>query len=170
MNRVRHIVPRKVLLMLYHTLIYPYLVYCNVSWGSANKSLLNTLFILQKRAVRICSGSTFRSHSSPLFSNLRLLKLIDVINFQTAIFMYKIKYKLVPQCCMHYATVNSADRFHNTRNLSYFVKIHFRTNIRAHSLSVRGPQLWDTLPLSIQQEARLGCFKRVLFQHYLLDY
>jgi len=27
MSRVRHIVPRKVLVMLYHTLIYPYLVF-----------------------------------------------------------------------------------------------------------------------------------------------
>jgi len=70
-------VPRKVLVMLYHTLIYPYLVYCNISWGNASSSLLNSLFLFQKQAVRICTGSNYRSSSSPLFSKYQLLKLAD---------------------------------------------------------------------------------------------
>ena len=50
MSRVRYIVPCKVQQMLYKTLISPYLVYCNVSWGGANKYHLQNQFILRKRA------------------------------------------------------------------------------------------------------------------------
>src|ERR1043165_78987 len=34
MSRVRNILPLHVILMLYHTMIYPYLTYCNIVWGS----------------------------------------------------------------------------------------------------------------------------------------
>ena len=33
--RVRHILPRKSMLMLYYTLIYPHLSYCCIVWGCA---------------------------------------------------------------------------------------------------------------------------------------
>ena len=170
MRRVQHIVPRKSLLMLYHTLIYPYLVYCCICWGAANKSILNGLFVLQKQAIRVCSDSHYLSSSSTLFFNLKLLKLVDIVNFQTAIFMYKTKYKLLPECCLHYATLNNPERLHNTRNFSYFVRIYSRTNVRANSLSVRGPQLWDNLPRHIQDTECLGSFKRQLTQHYFSGY
>ena len=170
MSRVRYIVPRKVLLMLYNTLIYPYLVYCNIAWGNASCSLLNSLFVLQKRAVRICSGSSYRSSSSPLYYKLRLLKLADINSFQTLLFMYKIKFKLVPHSCMHFASINSASRVHITRRLSYFTRIKFRTNIRSRSLSVQGPKLWDLLPSDLQSENSLGSFKHKLVNHYISGY
>ena len=33
MSRLRYILPSNVMMMLYHTLIYPYLMYCNIIWG-----------------------------------------------------------------------------------------------------------------------------------------
>jgi len=47
MSRV-HYLPRVIIKLLYHTLIYPYFPYCNVVWGSAKISVLNKLFVLQK--------------------------------------------------------------------------------------------------------------------------
>ena len=35
MSRVRNFLPHNVMLMLYYTLIHPYLSYCNIIWGSA---------------------------------------------------------------------------------------------------------------------------------------
>ena len=43
MGRVRNIVPNKALLMLYYALVYPYLTYCNIVWGSACISSLTKL-------------------------------------------------------------------------------------------------------------------------------
>ena len=46
MGRIRNIVPSKSLLMLYHALVYPYLTYCNIVWGTACASVLAKLVSL----------------------------------------------------------------------------------------------------------------------------
>src|SRR5438876_4924870 len=57
MRRAQNILPQNILLMLYHTMIYPYLTYCNIVWGSACSSVLYKLTCLQKRAVRLVTHS-----------------------------------------------------------------------------------------------------------------
>ena len=40
--------------------------------------------------------SNFDEHSSPLFKNLNLIKLHDLVSYQIAIFMYKFKNRSLP--------------------------------------------------------------------------
>ena len=137
------------LLMLYNTLLYPYLVHCNTMWSAADKSILNKLMVLQKRAVRLCSGSTYRAAASPLFFRLNLLKLVDINNYQAAIFMYKVKYRVLPQSVLNYTAVNDTNRIHFTQTFSYFTRISFCTGIRSKSIAVHGPRLWDSIEIAI---------------------
>ena len=59
--------------MLYYSLVYSHLTYAIETWGSVDNEILNRLFILQKRAVRILSHCEKRSEdyyltpSDPLF-------------------------------------------------------------------------------------------------------
>ena len=54
---LRHIFPKKILRLIYMSLIYSYLNYCNIIWGGAYDTVLKPLFILQKKAIRIISNS-----------------------------------------------------------------------------------------------------------------
>ena len=94
MGRVRNIVPSKALLMLYHALVYPYLTYCNIVWGSTCDSVLSKLASLQNRAVRLITHSPFKATCNPLYANNKLLKLSDIVKFQAAQFMFKIKHQI----------------------------------------------------------------------------
>ena len=170
MSRVRKILPLNVMTMLYHTLIYPYLVYCNICWGSAKTSNISKIAVLQKRAVRLCSGSGYMTPSNPVFVRLNLLKLADIHNLQIAIFMFKLKFRQLPTSFHHYASITNIDRFHNTRHISYFIQIKSRTNIHCHSITVHGPRLWDSLPMTIQQSNVLSAFKSSLHNHYVSLY
>ena len=49
------------------------------------------LVTLQKKALRIITFSDFRAHASPLFKRMSLLKLVDIIYLNTALFMYDHK-------------------------------------------------------------------------------
>ena len=51
--KLRHYIPRHLLLSIYHTLITPYLTYGISAWGYCAKTHLNRLLILQKRALRL---------------------------------------------------------------------------------------------------------------------
>ena len=71
-GRVRNIMPNDVLLMLYYSLIYPYLTYCCIMWGCASNTALHHLSVLQNRAIRLITRSPFRTSTTPLFVQLKL--------------------------------------------------------------------------------------------------
>ena len=75
MNRVRHLLSSSAL--YYCTLILPYLNYCCVVWGNTYRSSLRSLCILQKRAIRICGKAGYRSHTMPIFQQLKTLDIYD---------------------------------------------------------------------------------------------
>ena len=78
LNRLKFKLPTNALFSLYYSLIYPHLIYCNILWGCAAKSVLNELFLLQKRAVRIINKCGYLTHSDPIFKNLGILKVSDL--------------------------------------------------------------------------------------------
>ena len=168
MTRVRNILPQNVMLMLYYTLIYPYLTYCCIVWGTAKFSVINKVQVLQKRAVRLCTGSDIRASSSPLFKRLRLLKINDINKLQTVVFMQRVKCGLLPVSCLHHVTISDNKDLYNTRNKSFFKLKAFRTNIRENSLAIRGPKLWNLLPVDIKTSYCVETVKKK-FIAYCLD-
>ena len=77
-GKFAHNAPKSVLKILYYSIVYIYIIYCNLVWGAASSHILSRILILQKRAVRILSGSGFLDHSSPLFFELDIVKTEDV--------------------------------------------------------------------------------------------
>jgi hypothetical protein len=168
-GRLRNALPLHVLLTLYYTLIFPYLSYCNIIWGYASATLLRQLIVLQKRAVRIITSSPYRSESSPLFRRLHLLKLTDICKLQTALFMYKVKCKLLPVSCMQYCKINQRSMY-STRQKNYFDVDVFKTNIRERSIAVSGPRLWNSLTQEAQSCTSLSFFKRLIVNSIFIAY
>ena len=61
MSRLKHFIPRNILLSIYNALILPHLNYSLLTWGYGN---LNRLIKLQNKAVRIISNSPYLAHTS----------------------------------------------------------------------------------------------------------
>ena len=53
LKKARPCLTRKCLLDLYYSFAFPYLIYCVEIWGDAGDRLLNPLFLVQKKIVRI---------------------------------------------------------------------------------------------------------------------
>ena len=171
LNKVKLVLPQNVLLMLYNSLIYPYLNYCAIVWGCAGATLLHKLEILQKRAVRMIANVYYLESTKPIFYELKLLKVKEIFTLQRATFMFKIKCKLLPGICSRYVSVsNSAHRHHSMRKSFYFIHPSCRTKIRENSLSYHGPRLWETLPVSIQNSLSIGYFIRSTMAFLIASY
>ena len=56
-RKAQKLLNKTALLNLYHTLIFPNLIYCVEIWGCAKKTHLSPLYLLQKRIVRIITFS-----------------------------------------------------------------------------------------------------------------
>ena len=54
------------------------------------------MFLLHKRAIRAIAFETFTSPSTPIFSDLKLLKLQDLFHLKLLIFEYESIYKISP--------------------------------------------------------------------------
>ena len=72
--------------MLYNSFVLPHIAYCNIVWGNSNQSKLNSILILQNKAIRICTHSNYIAHTNPIFHELKTLKFHDIHTYQTSIF------------------------------------------------------------------------------------
>ena len=167
MSRCRKILSNDVLLLLYYSLIYPYLIYCSIVWGGACLSALHKIEVLQNRAVRLITYSPFRSSPGPLYKALHLLKFVDIYKIQVMMFMYKCKNSLLPDACMHYCLINS-DHFYNMRNNHDFATISYRTNVREQCIRVVGPRLWNMLPSEMRLSENVNILKSAT-RNYLIS-
>ena len=89
MNRLKYMYPQH---MLYNTLILPHLNYCLIVWGFDSSRIL----LLQKRAVRTITNSWYRTHTTPIFKSLNILKINDLYWLMVLKFYYKLENKLLP--------------------------------------------------------------------------
>ena len=61
--------PRKCLLTLHNTLVYPYLSYCNITWTSRYPTRLQSILMIHKKLVRIMTLSNYRELNKRLFTS-----------------------------------------------------------------------------------------------------
>ena len=88
--KLRHYIPRQLLLSIYHTLITPYLTYGISAWGYCAKTHVNRLLILQKRAWRLIFFCRSREHAIPLFIKPNCLPISSLFFQQLCCLMYDI--------------------------------------------------------------------------------
>ena len=82
---------------LYHSYIYPYLIYCIESWGNASNWHIDPLSILHKHIFIILTFSNY--YDVPfklLFKNTNILPLCRLVHYRIGIMMYKYVNCLCP--------------------------------------------------------------------------
>ncbi len=90
-KQAKNILPTKSLVSLYFALIHPHLLYGILAWGKCSQNIINRTIVLQKRAIRTITKSKYNSHTDPLFKKNNILKVKDLYEYQSLIFMYDYK-------------------------------------------------------------------------------
>ena len=147
LSKLLNFISTKILLSLYYALVEPFLNYCIIAWDGAYRTTLQPLFILQKKALRIITFTSFNEHSSPLFKDLRVVKLFDIIALQLAVFMYKFHNKLLPPVFDHYFNPVRNVHSYNTRlssKMTYAIP-KARTNYGIFNIRFQGAKVWNDI-------------------------
>ena len=87
--KLRHYVPQKTCNSISLSLFYSYVLYGVSTCQFTSKTNLNGVFNLQKKCLRITTFSFYKDHSNPLFKDVKLLKLHDVLESEIIKFFYK---------------------------------------------------------------------------------
>ena len=176
MNKLKKYFPQHILLSLYNTLVLPYINYCNISWATTIDKVLylcpwtgpettniDNIFKLQKRALRICAGSTRISHTKPLFYKFNVLNVFDLNKLQTDTFMYRFKNNSLPtHICSLFPKQPSEIHDYKTRFAKSNVsseKYISSLQKKKKSIFYNGPKLWNSLDTSFKSLPHLRSFK-----------
>ena len=90
----------------------PHLNYGILAWGYQHGRLVT----LQKKAVRAITSSAYNAHTSPIFKNLRLLKMYDIHTLQQLKLYYKMVHTNLPIYFNTLPLIRNQDiHGHNTR-------------------------------------------------------
>lgn len=158
--KVREIFNDQALYMLYNAIIVPHLIYCIEIWGKACKTITNSIFILQKRAVRIITRKHYSYPSNTLFCQLKLLKFYDLVDFGILLFMYKAhKNTLPPNIQLNFVKRNSC---HSLRGIGMFVRPRFLTSLKERSTIIQGIRLWNNLESKVKNVRSMHVFKKMI--------
>ena len=144
-KRLRSTLPKTTLRTLYNSLILPHLNYGNVIWAGGYETSLLPIFLLQKKVVRLISGTGYLAPSSHLFYSLNLLTIFDLYKLQLATLMYHHQNKTLPTIFFSYFTTNATVHDHETRFRHNLRSILCKTNIRYFSVRLAGPRIWNTI-------------------------
>ena len=88
LRNLKHIQTTSVLTTIYYSMIHPYISYGLMLWGSAYKSNLHMIEILQIKVIRNVHKAKYNDHTISLFHSSNILKLEDMYKLQLLMFMF----------------------------------------------------------------------------------
>ena len=122
------------------------------------------IFVIQKRIVRIISGSNYHAHTAPLFKKLKILDVYKQFKLQVAIFVFDALHDKLPM------DFKSYEHTYSTRSKDKNV-LHppkFRSNLGQTSIKFVGTVVWNSIPEDLKNITSRFKFKREL-KNYLLE-
>ena len=145
MSKIRHYLPKTVLLNLYFALIYSQLIYGIAVWGSTYQTLINKLQVLQNKAMKMIEGRDWNSKVSDINLKHKILTVQNLYLFEVGKLMYRFHNNRLPITFEKYFTLISHSNMYKTRGITavtYQLPL-FLTNKLQHSIKFQGAKFWN---------------------------
>lgn len=154
LRKIRYTVGQQASLTAYHALFHSKMSYGIIAWGNAADTHLKTVFLKQKRAVRIIANISTMETCRPYFVLFNIVTLYGQIIYENLCH--------VRSHCGEYQTHNDIHS-HNTRFKNNIVK----PTSRLHKFGCIGIDFLNLLPVGVR-ELQLNIFKRRI-KRYLVN-
>ena len=136
-------------------------------WASCNVSIKQSLETTQKKIIRNLLKKNRYEASSPLFKQLRLLKIDDICKLNALMFVYKTIHGIVNSSVTF--TLRYVEAYHLRGESSLNVPFA-RTNQSKRFIHVRGAEVWNATPVGIRNSRTILTLKRKIKMHFLDSY
>lgn len=136
---------------VYFSLIDTHLRYGIVFWGNCSQYLLNSVFILQKRAIRFLAKSDYRDHCKPLFIKYKILTLTSLFILETV-------------CMIHKQILNlpTQSRHYNTRQNNNLLLPIPHSSLIKNSIIYESPKIFNHLPDALKSIRSPSLFRNTI--------
>ena len=148
------------MIIIYNSFISPYLFYCNIIWGNSPKYLIDHIFTLQKRFIRLIFNLKSFDSTQHLFPILKIMTIRNIFTYSSSIFIFKFIHNLLPAYYKTFYDFSSNFKLKTTPKTPTFYLHKTRLTLLKNSIVNTGPRLWDdTIPLSIKNTNSIKKFK-----------
>ena len=106
MRTAKNTLNSKALTSLYYSLIHPHIIYAIQIWSVCNQNIFNTIFKLQKKAIRIIHHLRYNSHTESYFKKSKILPLPSLVEFFKLQFMQQYSQGFLPVAFHNVWTTN----------------------------------------------------------------
>ena len=187
MYKLRPFLPLKVMKNVYYSLIYSHILYAIEVWGSAFKTELNKVLILQKGAIRLVNFNDGfplipgpLRPTDPIFIKLNFMKVEDIYKYQVFTFVFKSLNQTTPLQFHNWFKLNHEKHMHRTgsnfnttdetiiKNL--FIPSARTANYGFKQLRMISPRIWNALPSYLKNENSLYVFLKNLKLYLISRY
>lgn len=142
LNRLKYFLPLNARLLIYSSLILSYLNLGILAWGYSCERIIK----LQKKSIRILYLSKYNAHTEPLFKELKLLKVTDILKLQELKFYYKFKHNTLPSYMLELPLQDNTHHDHDTRQRYDIHQPFARHEYAKRTLRVDLPKVINNTP------------------------
>ena len=142
--------------MLAEGLFNSVIVYCLPVFGGMELGDMKEIQLLQNKAARLVCRAPPRSNRSDLYEKLGWLTINQMVCYYTLISLFKIRSSNDPEYL--------AKQLNNSGRNGRIKTNNPRLTMVSNSFCYRGPRQWNSLPSAIQNQVKLGPFKKLVKQ------
>lgn len=163
--RIRRYITKDAAEIIVHALFTSRLDYGNSLLAMQPACRIRSLQLAQNTAARIICQLPRWEHITPVLKDLHWLPVDQRIKYKLCVMMFKAMHELAPNYIRELITPHVPTRTLRSEEHKLLTVPRTRTAYGERSMSVAGPRVWNTLPLSIRQCETYELFKRTLKTH-----
>jgi len=163
LRQVKNIFSTEILKLIYNANFQSHLNYCSNILSICNKTTLDPIIKIQKKAIRIVDKKSYNAHTGPIFKEHGILPVEKQIEYSSLLFMHDYLNDRLSTSFEH-TWVKNLQLHHNyqLRNADdLHIKPHKYEYLRKHPF-LYFPSLWNDLDINIKQIESKTCFANKL--------
>ena len=165
-SKVRHILDRNSLLMIYNSLMESRLRYRILGWSTASNALIDRLKVLQNRAICFIDFSPIGTTILPIFAQFNVLPLEKIIDLERANYMFSLNNGNLPEVFNFYCS-KPTHRYETRFSRNNFCIPKYQPKLSNSSIKFIGPKAWEKIPSDLKNLQFRKTFSKQLKRLYL---
>ena len=161
-NRVKHILDSRTLIVIINALVFSKLYYCSSVWANTSKKNIAKLQTVQNFAARIVTGTRKYDHITPVLQQLKWLSVSYTLRYKDVVMAFKCLKGLAPPYLARRFTSRSQTHDRVTRQMDELDIPFYRTAAGQRSFLYRATKLWNDLENNIKDSSSIGVFKKLI--------
>ena len=160
-NRVKHLFPKNVQLLVIIALIFSKLFYCSTVWSGTSKQNINKLQLVQNFAARILTDVKKYDHVSPTLKELGWLSIERLLQLRDVTMVFKCVNNLAPIYLCNKLSKRSEIHNYSTRHCGDLIPGLYRTEAAKRSFFYRAVKHFNDLTSDTRSANSVSIFKNM---------